>query len=156
MLLKSFWSIFKSELHAVLPSKMTVEHEIVIEEGAKPPHHPLYHLSPVELKAAKKYVDDSLVKKKDAPTLIILRCAVFICDKNRVNYVASLTIVDSTKLQNKTIPRYNGVMRCLTKSEEPGYSQGSTLRLVFTRLKSSLKWWKRGHSTQNTVNLGIR
>lgn len=63
-LLKEYKVVFKSELPPGLPPKRSVEHTIEIEDGSKPPHRPLYQLSPAELEAAKEYVEDLLKKGK--------------------------------------------------------------------------------------------
>ena len=64
MLLEKYKRVFRSELPDGLPPKRAVDHEIEVEEGSKPPHRPLYQLSPAELKAAKEYVEDLLKKGK--------------------------------------------------------------------------------------------
>lgn len=64
LLLEKYECVFRSELPAGLPPKRSVEHAIDTEDGAKPPHRPLYQLSPVELEAAKDYVEDLLRKGK--------------------------------------------------------------------------------------------
>ena len=63
-LLKKYECVFRSELPSGLPPERGVEHTIEVEEGSKPPHRPLYQLSPAELKAAKEYVEDLLKKGK--------------------------------------------------------------------------------------------
>jgi len=63
-LLNRYESVFRSELPDGLPPKRLVEHEIETENGSKPPHRPLYQLSPAELKACKEYVESLLKKGK--------------------------------------------------------------------------------------------
>jgi len=63
-LLKKYECVFRSELPAGLPPERSVEHTIEVEKGSKPPHRPLYQLSPAELKACKEYVEDLLKKGK--------------------------------------------------------------------------------------------
>ncbi len=53
---------------AVFPPKEEIDHEITIEDGTRPPHRPLYQLSPAELKAAKEYIADLLKKGKIRPS----------------------------------------------------------------------------------------
>jgi Reverse transcriptase (RNA-dependent DNA polymerase) len=45
-----------------------MDHSIETEPGAKPPHRPLYQLSPAELHAAKEYVVDLMHKGKIRPS----------------------------------------------------------------------------------------
>ena len=63
-LLNKYESVFRSELPSGLPPERAVEHEIEVEKGSKPPHRPLYQLSPAELVAVKDYVEDLLKKGK--------------------------------------------------------------------------------------------
>lgn len=63
-LLKKYECVFRSELPAGLPPERSVEHTIEVEKRSKPPHRPLYQLSPAEFKAAKEYVEDLLKKGK--------------------------------------------------------------------------------------------
>ena len=51
-----------------LPPERAVDHEIEIEDGAKPPHRPLFHLSPAELVGCNEYVQDLLKKGKLRPS----------------------------------------------------------------------------------------
>ena len=50
-LLEEFESVFKKESPSALPPKRSVDHEIQVETDSKPPHCPLFQLSPVELEA---------------------------------------------------------------------------------------------------------
>ena len=61
-ILQKYEEVFRSELPDGLPPKRLVDHEIETEGGSKPPHRPLFQLSPRELKACKEYVE-SLLKK---------------------------------------------------------------------------------------------
>ena len=63
-LLAKYECVFRSELPSGLPPERGVEHTIEVEEGSKPPHRPLYQLSPAELEASKEYVEDLLTKGK--------------------------------------------------------------------------------------------
>jgi len=67
-ILEKYSSVFRSELPDGLPPKRSVDHEIVVEEGNKPPRKPLFQLSPEELKAAKEYVDELLRSRKIRPS----------------------------------------------------------------------------------------
>jgi hypothetical protein len=66
--LQRFESVFQSELPSGLPPEREVDHEIETEKDAKPPHRSLYQLSPVELNATKKYVEDLMKKRKIRPS----------------------------------------------------------------------------------------
>lgn len=66
-LLDSYSSVFRDNLPASLLPHRSVDHAIETEPGAKPPHRPLYQLSPAELVAAKEYVVDLLQKGKIRP-----------------------------------------------------------------------------------------
>ena len=59
-LLQQYHAVFKGELPKGLPPERAVGHEIEIEDGAKPPHRPLFQLSPAELVACNEYVQDLL------------------------------------------------------------------------------------------------
>lgn len=63
-LLQKYKSVFRSELPEGLPPKRSVDHEILVDENAKPPHRTLFQLSPAELMATKDYVTDLLRKGK--------------------------------------------------------------------------------------------
>ena len=56
-ILGEYKHLFQDELPAGLPPRRTVHYEIIIEEGEKSPHRPMFQLSPDELRAAKQYVD---------------------------------------------------------------------------------------------------
>lgn len=49
-ILKKYQALFKDDLHFELPPEKNVDHENVIEGDGKPPHIPLFQLSPEELK----------------------------------------------------------------------------------------------------------
>ena len=66
--MERYGNVFQRELLEGLPTKREVDHEIVVEEGSKPPRRPLFQLSPEELKATKDYVDDLLKNKKIRPS----------------------------------------------------------------------------------------
>jgi hypothetical protein len=50
--------IFRTDLPKRLPLTRSVDHAIETEPDKKPPHRPLYQLSPAELRAAKEYILD--------------------------------------------------------------------------------------------------
>lgn len=63
-LLSQYRSVFRDELPDSLPPLKTVCHENKARSNVNPTHRPLLQLSPVELKVAKKYLEDLLRKKK--------------------------------------------------------------------------------------------
>lgn len=63
-ILSHFDDVFQDALLAELPPIRTVDHDIEIEEGAKPPLRPLYQILPAELVDVKKYVVENLKKGK--------------------------------------------------------------------------------------------
>ena len=67
-ILQDYKHVFREDLPPGLPPERTVDHEIETDKYAKPPHRPLYQLSPVELKATKEYVEELLKKGKIRPS----------------------------------------------------------------------------------------
>ena len=63
-LLKKYEKVFVDELPGGLPPKRDVDHAIETNPDARPPHRPLYQLSPSELIAAKAYIVELLRKGK--------------------------------------------------------------------------------------------
>lgn len=59
-MIHKYLKVYRSELRDGLPPKRLVDHKKEVEEGSKPPHRPLYQLSPVQLKAFKKYFESVL------------------------------------------------------------------------------------------------
>jgi hypothetical protein len=59
-LLEKYKDVFRTDLPKGLPPKRSVDHAIETEPDKKPPHRPLYQLSPAELRAAKEYIVDLL------------------------------------------------------------------------------------------------
>lgn len=106
-ILKKYTSVFRDELPEGLPPKRSVDHEINIAEGSKPPHQPLFQLSPSELIATKNYVTDMLNKGKIRPSRSPYGAPLFFVrqqDKLRgvIDYRALNRI---TKRNNSPIPR---------------------------------------------------
>lgn len=106
-ILQKYKEVFRSELPDGLPPKRLVDHEIEVEEGVKPPHRPLYQLSPAELKACKEYVESLLKKGKIRRSKSPYGAPLFFvkeADKLRgvVDYRALNRI---TKKNNTPIPR---------------------------------------------------
>lgn len=67
-LLHEYESVFQEDLPDGLPPKRDVDHAIDILPDCKPPHRPLYQLSPAELVAAREYVDKLLRSGKIRPS----------------------------------------------------------------------------------------
>ena len=67
-ILHNFEDIFQEELPSGLPPVREVDHEIITDDSVKPPHRPLYQLSPLELSSMKNYVQDLLNKGKIRPS----------------------------------------------------------------------------------------
>jgi hypothetical protein len=59
-LLTEFQDVFPDELPAELPPKRDVDHRITLEPDSKPPWRPIYRMSPLELDAMKKELDQLL------------------------------------------------------------------------------------------------
>ena len=57
-----FADVFSKKEADKLPPHRPSDHRIELVEGAKPSQGPIYNLSPVELEALRKYVDDNLRK----------------------------------------------------------------------------------------------
>lgn len=67
-LLHEYEDVFQEELPDGLPPARDVDHAIDTLPGSKPPHRPLYQLSPAELVAAREYVDKLLRSGKIRPS----------------------------------------------------------------------------------------
>ena len=63
-LLEKYSSVFREDLPSGLLPEREVDHAIETDDSVKPPHRPLYQLSPVELVAVKEYVMELLRKGK--------------------------------------------------------------------------------------------
>ena len=76
-LLQQYYAVFKSELPKGLPPERAVDHEIEIEDGAKPPYRSLFQLYPAELVVCKEYILDFLKKgnSDQADLYLVLLCS---------------------------------------------------------------------------------
>jgi len=106
-LLQEYSSVFRSELPDGLPPKRLVEHEIEVEKGSKPPHRPLYQLSPVELRAVKQYVESLLksgkIRRSKSPYGAPL---FFVKEGDKLRGVVDYRALNRiTKRNNAPIPR---------------------------------------------------
>ena len=107
-LLAEFESVFKTELPPGLPPRGSVDHEIQVEEESKPPHRPLFQLSPVELEAAKEYVEKLLKSGKIRPSKSPYGASLFFVkqDKGKLRGVVDYRALNRlTKKNNAPIPR---------------------------------------------------
>ena len=104
-LLAGVESVFKTELRPRLPPKRSVDHEIQVEEDSTPPHRPLLQLSPVELEAAKEYVEKSLKYGKIRPS--------------KSPYGASLFSVKQDKGKLRRVVDYRALNRLTKKNKAP-------------------------------------
>jgi len=107
-LLCKYEMVLQEELPDGLPPKRSVDHEIEVNGDEKPPHRPLFQLSPAELIAAKSYVKDMLKKGKIRPSKSPYGASLFfVKDKDKplrgvVDYRALNRI---TKRNNMPLPR---------------------------------------------------
>jgi hypothetical protein len=56
-ILEDFPDIFPSELPPGLPPSCNIDHHIKLEPNSKPPWHPIYQISPLELDAMQAELD---------------------------------------------------------------------------------------------------
>ena len=108
MLLKKYETIFRDELPPGLPPKRSVDHEIKLKENEKPPHRPLFQLSPEELKACKEYVDMLIRKKKIRPSKSPYGAPLFFVKEknNRLRGVVDYRALNRITKKNSTpLPR---------------------------------------------------
>ena len=107
-ILEKYQDVLQDKLPPGLPPERSVDHAIEVEDGAKPPHRPLYQLSPAELKAAKDYVIELLNNGKIRPSKSPYGAPLFfVKEKNNklrgvVDYRALNRI---TKRNNAPLPR---------------------------------------------------
>ena len=107
-LLAEFEYVFKTELPPGLPPKRSVDHEIQVEEDSKPPHRPLFRLSPVELEEAKEYVEKLLKSGKIRPSKSPYGASLFFVkqEKGKLRGVVDYRALNRmTKKNNAPIPR---------------------------------------------------
>lgn len=90
-----------------MPPKRSVDHVIETEEGAKPPHRPLFQLSPSELLATKEYIIDLLRSGKIRPSKSPYGAPLFFIKlKNKLRGVIDYRALNRiTKKNNSPIPR---------------------------------------------------
>lgn len=67
-ILKQYSLVFRKDFPAGLPPQRAVEHIIELQEGAKPPHRPLFQLFSAEIVATKEYILELLRKGKIRPS----------------------------------------------------------------------------------------
>lgn len=67
-ILENYAYLFRQDLPNGLPPERKVDHAIETQPDAKPPHRPLFQLSPAELLATKEYIIELLRKGKIRPS----------------------------------------------------------------------------------------
>lgn len=100
--------MFREELPDVIPPKRSVDHVFETDRNLKPPHRPLFQLSPLELDAAKKYVEELLRKGKIQPSRSSYGNSLFFVkekDKPMQGVVDYRALNDITKRNNAPLPR---------------------------------------------------
>ena len=90
-----------------MPPKRSVDHEIQVGEDSKPPHRPLFQLSPVELEAAKEYVEKLLKSGRIRPSKSPYGAPLFFVKQNgKLRGVVDYRALNRlTKKNNAPIPR---------------------------------------------------
>lgn len=86
-LAEKYAAVFRDDLPQGLPPERSVDHEINIVEGSKPPHRALFQLSPAELVATKNYVTEMLNKGKIRPSRSPFAAPLFLSNKKTVYVV---------------------------------------------------------------------
>ena len=106
--LKKYDELLTEELPDGLPPQRAADHQIDTGTDSKPPHRPLFQLSPAELEAANEYVETLLKKGKIRPIKSPCGASLFfVKDKNKplrgvVDYRARNRIM---KRNNAPLPR---------------------------------------------------
>ena len=103
-LLSKYATVFRDDLPPGLPPEREVDHCIETDIMEKPPHRPLYQLSPAELVAVKEYVIDLLHKGK--------------IRRSKSPFGASLFFVKS-KGALRAVVDYRGLNRITKKNNAP-------------------------------------
>src|SRR3954471_13318832 len=67
-LLKEFSDVFPDEIPPGLPPKRITDHQIELEPGSRPPWHPIYRMSPLELDTMRKELDKLLTNGSIEPS----------------------------------------------------------------------------------------
>ena len=104
-LLSEFNTVFRDDLPEGLPPERSVDHEIDVDSESKPPHRPLFQLSPRELKAAKEYVEKLLKQGKIRPSKSPYGASLFfVKDKNGLRGVVDYRALNRIKKKNNAPP----------------------------------------------------
>ena len=104
-LLAEYKTVFRDDLPPGLPPARNVDHEIEVNQDTKPPHRPLYQLSPNELKAMKNYVEDLLKNGKIRPS--------------KSPYGAPLSFVKEGDKPLRGVVDYRGLNRITKRNNSP-------------------------------------
>lgn len=110
--MKKYNWVFRNDIHAGLPPKRAVDHEIKTIEGTKPPHWALFQLSPAELLATTKCVTKILNQGKIQPSKSPYGGPVFfVKQKDKIRGVIDYRALNS--ITTGTTRLSHGPTRCL-------------------------------------------
>ncbi len=154
-ILHKYDNVFQEEIPPGLLPKRSVDHEIEVEKDSKPPHRPLYQLSPAELEEAKIYVQDLLRKGKIRPSKSPYGASLFFVkekDKPLRGVVDYRALNHNTKRNNAPLPRSVEMFDMLGEAR---FFSKLDLRLYFIRSVYVLKISIKLHSIRSTVSSSI-
>lgn len=100
--------VLQDELPDESPPKRSVDHANEVDRNSKPPQRPPFQLSPLELDAAKKYVEELLPKGKIRPSKSPYGALLFFVkdnDKPMLVVVDYCALNSITKRNNAPLPR---------------------------------------------------
>ena len=97
-----------------LPPLRGVEHEILLQPGAKPPFGPIYQLSPFELEECKQQLAELIEKDFIQPSKSPYGAPILLCARRMVSCACVLTIGHSTSSPSKTGTLCLALMNCWT------------------------------------------
>lgn len=106
-IMTTFKGVFRDHLPPGLPPKRKVDHAIEVPPNSKPPHRPLFQLSPAELLATKEYVTDLLKRGKIRPSISPYGAPLFfVKQKGKLRGVIDYRALNRiTKPNHAPIPR---------------------------------------------------
>lgn len=118
-LLAKHEKVFRDDLPPGLPPEREVDHAIEISEKEKPPHQPLFQLSPAELIATKEYITELLKKKKIRPSVSPYGAPLFfVKQKGKLRGVIDYRAPNRiTKRNHAPIPRTDEMFDRIGKSK---------------------------------------
>lgn len=162
LLLEQFSEVFRDDLPAGLPPKRSVDHTIEIEEDSKPPHRPIFQLSPAELLATKEYIVDLLKKGKIRPSRSPYGAPLFfVKQKGKLRGVIDYRALNRiTKPNNTPIPRSDEMFDRLGQAEyfskldlKSGFHQ---IRVAPEDIEKTAFNTKYGHFEFLVMPMGLR